>query len=257
MRTRTFLLIAVIVGLTLNIACSGNQGVNLVDDIPARWDNLHQSEATKTMNTLKQMKVEGKSQAEMQAYLTEAWPTLANDIVAQLRMNNRLPGNDAVRVLFNFGSAKNVEADDANGVRHVGWFEDELVATVYPRSGGEPIDVIVRCLNGLFVIAGENLTLDGPGWSATPTMRFKIAQGKGLTTYVDYATSIDLAERFNLTLSARPMGGREETISPAEARRLYNQTDRVLVTVTVYPGDEFNLVDMTYTPTRGAVRNSR
>lgn len=256
-RSLSILFLVILTAVGLVSACGKkimpNVGVNLVDDIPPRWDGLHQH-AAQTLNTLKVMKAEGKGQPEIQAFLEKEWPTLRNDVVARLRMSNRLPGNDAEKVVFNFGSAQNIKADDANGIEHAGYFSNELVASVFPRGGGKSVDVLVRCLNGYFIVDGGEITLDR-GWTETPIMQFKVEHPWGLTHYVDFPTAVELAERFDLKMF-RGKGKREVEITPAQARLLRDKTDQVFVKVLVYHGDEFNLVDMVYKPVRGAVRTS-
>ena len=113
--------------------------------------------------------------------------------------------------------------------------------------------VLVRCLNGLFVVDGSELRL-ARIFSAEPVMRFTVDRRRGLTTYVDYATSINLAEHFNLPLYRGRIQTTNHRITPTRARALADSTDIVQVTVRVFEGDRFDLGAMTYTPVRRTVR---
>ena len=95
---------------------------------------------------------------------------------------------------------------------------DELVASVWPRGGTKSVDVLVRCLNGYFVVVGGEINLDR-GWTETPTMRFTVERPWGLTHYVDYPTAVELAERFDLKMF-QGKGKREVEITPTQARLL-------------------------------------
>ena len=182
-------------------------------------------------------------------YLQQRHPDLAQRVVYYLRQRGKIQsGREVQGVGFHFGSLNKVKAEDGNGQVVQGYFKDQLVARVRVAGQGKPIDVIVRCLNGTFELP-EDLARAGmaPVGTQQPDERFTIGRSDNLVRHVGYRTAIDLAERYNLEL-VRGKGKARQKISPAEARRLESETDRVQVAATVYEGDRFDLVAGTYTP---------
>lgn len=189
-------------------------------------------------------------EAERAAYLQRERPRLEQGVVYYLRHDVRRlqPTQQVDHVEFFFGSLNHVTADDGEGIKHTGYFKDQLVARVYLADGtGQPIDVLVKCLNCWFVLPGQVEQLQSLG-AARVVEVFTIERGWGLTRYVDYPVAIDIAERFNLPLYRGKAHTEQHRISSEEARRLEYNTDRVQVTVHVIEGDKFDLINMTFTP---------
>lgn len=183
---------------------------------------------------------------ERAARLKEAKPRLEIGVVHFLRGMGRIPQNaEAEKVEFLFGSLDHVRANDGEGVEHKGYFKDQLVARVHIKDQKDPIDVLVQCLNGVFILPGDWQKLQSLG-EAVPQERFTISRREGLVHHVDYQVAIDLAEYFDLPLYRGRTQTDRHSISPTEARRLESETDRVQVTVHVEDGDRFDLVAMTY-----------
>jgi hypothetical protein len=192
-------------------------------------------------------------EADRAAYLKEARPRLEQGVAYYLRHDPSIPPARRIkedqtidRVEFFFGSLNNVTADDQAGTKHQGYFKDQLVARVSVH-GAAPIDVLVQCLNGLFVLPGQIDHLQSLG-AAIPVERFTIGKGEGLINYVDFPVAIDLAERFQLSLYRGKVMTKAHLIDPVAARGLEHETDRVQVTVRVVEGDSFNLVTQQFQP---------
>lgn len=190
----------------------------------------------------------GLPPAQRAQYLRAHWPNLEAGVVHYLRERGKLRPDQAVdRVEFRFGSLDGVRAEGGDGQTREGYFRDQIIALAYPHGAQKPLAVIVKCLNGLMALATD---LDGlqPIGSYTPIERFTIGPREGLTTYVDYPTAVDLAERFNLPLYRGKSQRDRYRIRPMEARRLETQTDWVQVTVGVVEGDAFDLQANRFTP---------
>ncbi len=146
-------------------------------------------------------------------------------------------------VVFCWGS-QDAQAQDKTGEWFKGKFTDQLVAFIFHDGKPAPAGVLVTCTNGVMVPLSD---LDRIG---TQSLEFTIEKGEGINSYVDFQTSIMLAERFNLSLYKGPSIPGGKIISPDEARKLEPSLSKVKVTVLVYPGDHFNLGTMTYTHAR-------
>jgi hypothetical protein len=187
-------------------------------------------------------------------YLEQNWPHLDEDVAYYLREMGKLSPETAVhRVEFRFGSLNNVRAESRDGERR-GYFENQLIALVYPRGSRVPMSVIVQCLNGTFALPEELERLQAVG-SHTPQERFTIGPREGLIHHVDFPVAIDLAERFNLPLYRGRSFNQRFRITSDQARRLESTTDRLQVTVYVVEGDRFDLVNMTFTPSPRRARS--
>lgn len=245
---RLFVVVCVVV-LALAFGCKKREqvavdrGVDLVNGItPVSTDFAHMRV---TVEELARMEPQVRL-----ARLQHDWPNLQESLVYFLRERGRLRRDQNVRqVDFRFGSLEGVEAEDATGRRHRGYFENQLVARVHLTDVERPIDVLVNCLNGLFALPGELDRLQ-PLYTAAPQQRFRIARREGLIHHVDPSLAIALAERFHLPLYRGRRMRQAARITPAVARTLLPTTDRTQVTVQVYTGDQFDLVAMTYTPAR-------
>ena len=189
-------------------------------------------------------------ETERAAYLKRERPQLEEGVVYFLRHEVRRlrPEQKVGQVEFFFGSLDNAVADDGDGVQHNGYFKNQLVARVHVGDG-EPIDVLVKCLNRWFVLPGQIEGLQSLG-AGVPIEQFTIGRREGLTRHVDYTVAIDLAERFNLPLYRGRTQAQRFRINPEEARSLESETDRIQVTVRVFEGDAFDLVNMKFTPSR-------
>jgi len=239
-RTFSICLAVLVLGLgTLHISCAKEaEAVDVVHGIrpaSAAFSDIHG-----LAEEIARMPEERRA-----AYLKQERPRLEQGLTYFLRRNDRLRNNEEIeRVEFRFGSLKNVTASDGAGIEHRGQFKDELVARVFVKGKDRPIDVIVECLNGLFILPEQMNTLQSLG-SAVPVERFTIGQREGLTKHVDYAVAIDLADRFDLPLYRGRIQDDKFRITPQQARRLESETDRIQVTVHVVQGDTFDLVNMT------------
>lgn len=186
---------------------------------------------------------------ERGAYMQRTHPDLAQRIVYYLRQRGKIQAGAEVQgVDFFFGSLNRVKAEDGTGQVVQGYFRNQLVARVRVAGLKDPIAVIVRCLNGTFELPAD-LVRAGmtPMGMQRPNERFTIGKGDNLVNHVGYRTAIELAERHNLALT-KGKGKDRQKISPAEARRLESETDRVQVAATVFEGDAFDLMAGTYTP---------
>lgn len=184
-----------------------------------------------------------KSKEDMKKIL-DANPWVAPRIVTFAR-NLKILKDDAKvdSVVFCWGSA-NAQAQDKTGKWFKGKFTDQLVAFIFHDGLPKPTGVIVTCTNGV-ITSLEDLNRIG-----TQSLEFTIEKGFGINKYVDFETSILLAERFNLALYKGPSISEGTKITPDEARKLKLSLSTVKVTVLVYPGDRFDLGKMTYAPAR-------
>lgn len=190
------------------------------------------------------------SPTERGAYLERTWPHLAEDVVYFVRRQGRIPtGARVQRVEFFYGSLENVGAESANGDRY-GYFNNQLVALVSVEGIAKPFKVIVQCLNGTFVLDEDLRRLQAIG-SHTPIEQFTIGQGEGLVHHVDFPTAISIAEQHGLPLYRGHTLTSQARLTPAQARLLESQTDRLQVTVLVYEGDQFDLARGIYVPVSG------
>lgn len=223
------------------VGCSKKQ-VDLVNGVPPVATSLAGVE--ETLSTLASL-----PPGERGAYLERTWPHLEEDVVYYLRRIGKLPlyGTPVTRVEFLYGSMDYAVAESGDGQRRQGFFSNQLVAVVYPQ-GREPIPVIVKCLNGTFMLPEDlrqHLQMVG---DHAPEERFTIGPREGLIHHVDFPTAIDMAQQFNLPLYRGRIIDDKFRITPDEARHLESTTDRLQVTVYVVEGDQFNLVSMTFTP---------
>ncbi len=214
---------------------SANQK-NVVSDFKPVSERFSSPSFEAARKALKDMPAEQRA-----AYLDKNFPRLHEDIIYYLRERNKLSPSDKVTsVQFLFGTANGVKAEDGDGNMNSGKFEDQLIARVAIAGKDKPMDVIVQCLNGTFGLPGDLQALS----SRTPRQEFTIGAGEGLTTYVSMPTAIDIAPRFNLPLYRGKVLASRYEISPEVAATI--NTDVEPVTVRVYTGDHFDLVNMTF-----------
>lgn len=231
------LIITLLVGFFANSA-EANQ--NVVTEFPRVSERFNTPGFATVLQELKKLQP-----GERQAYLDKYFPKLHEDVVYYLRERGKLKATDKVAsVKFLFGSASNVKAEDGTGKTNNGKFEDELIARVSIEGKDQPLDVIVQCLNGTFNLPGDLQEFN----SRVPIQQFTIKAGEGLTTYVSMPTAVDLAKRFGLPMYRGKIIDRNYQISPEEAATI--NTDVTQVTVRVYPGDRFDLVNMQFYPAK-------
>lgn len=236
---RVFVIVLVVVVLLTSIACGKKPaGVDL-----ARGITPVSTQFAGIRTTLEQLAA--LPPAQRQEVLRREYPHLETDLVYFLRRNNKLSANQRVEsVEFLLGSASGIKAEDRHGVVHEGYIKDQLLAKVKVVGVNKPITVIVECLNGTFDLPGGLQSLG----RYTPEEQFVIGPREGLIHHVDFRTAIDLAERFNLPLYRTQNMDSRNRITPAIARSMESNTDRIQVTVQVYEGDRFDLVNMRFTP---------
>lgn len=178
--------------------------------------------------------------AQRKAEIDKEVPRLNSQLVAYLVSRGKTC--PVKNITYGFGSGKADSVESARSPRQNGVFTDQLFAIVKGgKCFGDSLIVFVQCFNGTFALAGDNLETIG-----TYVPEFTIAKGRGLNNYVDYQTSIWLAEKFNLKLYKSHSWDDTKVISPADARALETKLDSIPVTVRVFAGDHFNLSDMTY-----------
>jgi hypothetical protein len=180
------------------------------------------------------------SPTERKAKLDEVVPRLNTQLVQMLRRNGKDCEIKTITYVFGSGRARQVASGDGN--LHNGYFNDQLYAVI--KGGacfGDSLMAFVQCFNGVFIIEGENQEVIG-----TYQPVFTIAAGQGINTYVDYRTSIWLAETFKLTLYKGHGWNPSKIITPEQAYQLESRLAEVPVTVRVFAGDRFDLGAMTY-----------
>lgn len=230
--------------MVAGLSCSKTQQTtDVVHGLPPVSDAFERIEETnRAMATM--------NPEQRRAYLHQHWPNLEEGIVYFLRQRGRINSSETVsRVDFRYGSLDSVRAEGGDGEIKTGYFNNQLVALVYVNGRGEALAVIVRCLNGMFAEPEDFQSLPQLV-SNTPVERFTIGPREGLVDHVPFPVAIDLAERHNLPLYRGHRINRRRLITPAQARQMEPRTDVVQVTVRVYTGDQFDLVNNTYTPAR-------
>lgn len=209
--------------------------IDIVNGIEAvhQWDSLHYL----TMDTLAHI-----PDGQKMAFIKAHWPTLANDVVANVR--GFLPLESRVdSVVFMYGSGK-ATANDKRLQKFKGKFENQLIAAIYLQADKKsPYLFFVRCLNGMSDPVEATINRIG---TQNPDFEFTISRTEGLCHHVDYLTSVSLSRNFGLPLYRGKKISAKNRITYDEALRLSRRTNRVQVTVLVYTGDHFNLRDMTY-----------
>lgn len=209
--------------------------IDIVNDItPAHtWDQSHYV----TLDTLAKI-----PDAQKMAFIKEHWPTLANDVVANVRQY--LPKGSVVdSVVFLYGSGQ-ASANDKRLQVFKGKFNNQLIAAVYINAYRKnPCMFFVRCLNGMS--DPVDVTINRVG-ALNPDFEFYITEKQGLCHHVDYQTAIALAKHFHLKLYRGKVLREKNRITYKQAEKMSGQTSRTQITVLVYTGDYFNLRDMTY-----------
>lgn len=179
-------------------------------------------------------------QDQRSEFIQKNVPQLNSQLIRFLR-NSRYDCNvDSVTYLFGSGKAKGVQSGDGN--TYDGYYDEQLYAVIKGETCfKDSLVVFVQCLNGTFSLKGKTVQNLG---SYKP--RFTIEKGNGINAYVDYQTSIFLAEHFKLPVYIGRDPRFRKRISYQMAKDLEVHLDRKQVTVLVYPGDEFDLGTMSY-----------
>jgi hypothetical protein len=179
-------------------------------------------------------------------YMNEVAPHLTPKLVKNLR--NRGFTCDITSITYMLGKGRADSVTSGDGKKYSGTYgyvegkpAGELFAVVKGNSEcfKDSLIVFVACLNGTFEIEGDNTQALG---SYDPV--FVIEKGNGINSYVDYQTSIWLADIFDIKLTQGPGG---KVLTPEEAYALEQKVGSIPVTAKVSPGDIFNLGNMTYT----------
>lgn len=213
--------------------------------VPAVSD-VHREVARQITNELRAL-----PEAERSGYsVNQRYPGLAASIIAQMRDRGKIRPNQRVeRIDWRFGSMEGVVAEQAGGRTAWGHFNDQLLAVVKIAGVAKPWVVIVLCTNGMIEFPEDRLNgLSHVGQQTAQNMSFTLRPGEGIATYTSFQTAISFAEICNRRLTKVVPGKRAEVITPAEARRLESQTNRLRVVAAASPGDQFNVADMTCLP---------
>ncbi len=231
-------LVAIILISGSFFACNKKKPVKEIDIVNGitpvhTWDQSHYV----TLDTLA-----GIPDGQKMAFIKAHWPTLANDVVANVRPY--LPSRAIVdSVVFLYGSGK-AKANDKRLEIFKGKFNNQLIAAIYLKGDKKnPHMFFVRCLNGMS--DPVDVTINRVG-SLNPDFEFYITEKQGLCHHVDYQTAIALAKHFHLKLYRGKVLMPQYRISYKQAEKMSRRTDRTQITVLVYTGDYFNLRDMTY-----------
>lgn len=179
-------------------------------------------------------------QDQRAGFIQQNVPQLNSQLIRFLRNSGYDCNVDSVTYLFGSGKAKGVQSGDGN--TYNGYYDEQLYAVIKGETCfKDSLVVFVQCLNGTFSLKGKTVQNLG---SYKP--RFTIEKGNGINAYVDYQTSIFLAEHFKLPVYVGRNPGIRKRISYQMAKDLEAHLGRKQVTVLVYPGDEFDLGTMTY-----------
>ncbi|MFA6908364.1 MAG: hypothetical protein WC289_00575 [Patescibacteria group bacterium] len=247
MKKRVLFIGLVLTIFLLALSCSSKdevEAVNVVDDVAPLSTMMEYSYPM--LDQLVSMPVDS-----IDEFLRSTLPHLSSDIVFYLRQEHVLKDECIDSVVFLYGSLEGgVSALDAQFRSRHGYFENELIASVFSSKFVNPHNVFVKGLCRVLTFPPTALaTLRYIGVDIPPE-EFTIQKGKGLIEYVSYQIAIDLAQRHGLELYRG--GGREpQKITPDEARGLESSTDQEQVMILVYPGAYFNLRTGEYRPGRG------
>lgn len=178
--------------------------------------------------------------AERMDFIDKHWPNLKNDVLVFVKNSGYIPQDAKVdSIIFSYGNGKGT-SNDKYMQKFKGKFENELIAGIYIDGSRIPLAFFVKCTNGL----SEVVETDALPIGTKTDFVFTIQKGEGICNYVGYQTAIMLARNFNLIVFIKR--DKSQNISYDQAFNLKNETDRIQVTVQVYPGDVFDLENMTY-----------
>lgn len=233
------------------VGCATKESVDVVRGIPPVGRSLQGIRPT--IDEMR--KLPAAQRAEV---LQRVYPHLANDLTYHMRTLGEIRQDQTVsRVEFIWvDQLDNVVANSAGGIQRTGQLRYQLVALMHIAGVSEPRKVAVECLNGIAVPLDRLVKAGQSLGSHTPLERFVIRRRESLVTYLDYATAIDVAQRFGIPLYRGQKMTEHNLITPDEARKLEGTTNRLQVTAQVYEGDVFDLRNMRYTSRKlGIVRN--
>ena len=167
-------LLVIFLAIIAIVISSCDREKNVVKDFPPvyAWNDVHNPKLWDTLKTI--------PDAEKVRFITTNIPNLIPRIIEQVKIAAGKP-IDVTNLVFAFGSGKAKGVIDANGERHDGIYENELIAKLWTNPVtdlGDPIIVFVRCLNGVISIEGHHEISDGI------TCRFEILPGEGLAHHL-------------------------------------------------------------------------
>lgn len=217
-------------------SCSDAKAIDVVEGvIPVQTDAWRST-------LVRSLQLAG-SDEERAEILNNATNRLTNQLIGFLRNSGYTCRIDTVLYRYGSGKADNVAGGDRKS--HDGIFKDQPYAVIKGDTCfKDSMYVFIRCFNGTFSLNAPGATTIGSG-----SPRFTIERLQGINRYVDYRTSIWLADRFDLVLY-EGRGWTGQRISPERALALEDSLAWKPVTVRVYTGDHFDLGTMTYTPAK-------
>lgn len=165
-------------------------------------------------------------------------PRLNSQILAYLRIRGYKCDIEPITYVFGSGNADSVSSGNGT-TNNSGIFTDQLYAVI---KGGDCLKkdslmMFVQCFNGVVSIVGDTYVV------GSYNTAFSVEKGKGYNHYVDYQTSIFIAEQFNIPLYS---GKERKVITPQRARELEDSLEFIQVTPRAEPGDRVDLGNMTY-----------
>jgi hypothetical protein len=179
-----------------------------------------------------------ENDAERNTLMEKNGQVLTTQLISFLRTNGYNCNIDTIMYRYGSGKAKDVASGDKK--TYSGHFDPQPYAIV---KGGscfkDSLYVFILCFNGTFQLKSNSSSI-GNG-----NLIFTIKKGEGINRYVDYKTSIWLADQFDLPLYKGKKMIRTKKITPETALSLARLIDSVQVTVKVFPGDRFDLGKMT------------
>ena len=224
-------IIFLVVCLVIAVALSWPKK-DVVLDFPANSSDPWRTQLVQDIQNAPNDEVRIKMLNQRSSYLTQ-------QLIMYLRNNGYKCPIDTILYRYGSGKAKNVTSK--NG-KHSGPFKPQPYAVI---KGGkcfkDSMYVFILCFNGTFSLTSSDASNIGGG-----SPRFTIAAGNGINSYVNYKTSIDLAETFHIPIYKGKGWDATNRITPAQARALENQIDQHQITVRVFEGDLFDLGNMTY-----------
>lgn len=243
---KVILCIAVVVITATSVclySCNSASAVDVVEGVvPVQSDSWR-------TELVRRLQIAGNDE-ERVAILNSETNRLTNVLIAFLRSSNYDCRIDTIEYRYGSGKADSVAGGDKRSDHH-GVFTNQPYAVV---RGGEcfrdSMYVFIRCFNGTFA-------LDAPGAAAIGggSPRFTVEYPMGINYYVDFPTTLFIADRFGIQLYEGKGWNKKATIE--RARHLY-ETDSLKwigIKAQVSPGDHFDLGNMTYTHA-GQVRHA-
>jgi len=226
----TFLAITALFAVTFLISCEKEKTLDVVNDTTPVSQNQWRTSLVSQLQS-------AENDTERSHIMAENGVQLTAQLTAFLRRNGYPCPIDTI--IYKYGSGEAMDVASGDGNAYSGEFTSQPYAVV---EGGDcfrnGLSVFILCFNGTFSLSSRGSSTIGGGNSV-----FTIEQGKGINHYVDYPTAIWLAENFDLALYKGK--GWKDQITPEEALSLEGTLDVNLVAVKVFPGDVFDLNNMT------------